>query len=251
MEKRILFLAITITLFISIESKGYGSLGALAKDEGVDVAKGSKESSPSKCGERCDKIPGCGSFGFCREKNSRLVNCYPKSQILLGGELLKSPSNCASYRWLQGSKCNTELMDLINDYRAQKGLNDFRAEETLCETAWYHSWDQQMSSYPKGISKHSWGTNSKDGYSWNACTYDIKRPATYSCSGDKPKIFNSSWKKGGFELYFGQGIKAKASSALKAWKNSEGHNAMLTEWLDMKVFGAAIYRGSANAWIAR
>ena len=83
---------------------GYVSLGATLKDEGRDAGIATTEANPKKCGERCDKISGCESFGFCREPpNSKLVNCYPKMKSVTGREPLKSPSKCSTYRKIRGT----------------------------------------------------------------------------------------------------------------------------------------------------
>lgn len=87
------------------------SLGATAVDQGTDVATGTDEDSPDKCGQRCDKTTDCHSFAFCNEARG-FVSCYLKDKILSDSETLNNPSNCASYKKSMFS-CNDGVIESL------------------------------------------------------------------------------------------------------------------------------------------
>ena len=57
-----------------------------------------------------------------------------------------SSSSQVSYFSISAGNCNMDLVNAINQYRAQRGLNKIPVDDTLCKVAYYHSWDQQVSS---------------------------------------------------------------------------------------------------------
>ena len=72
---------------------------------GAQVEEATDEETPEKCGERCDRISNCNSFGFCHEPDG-VVTCYPFDRILTGAEAIKSdPPNCSSYKMIKGKDC--------------------------------------------------------------------------------------------------------------------------------------------------
>ena len=72
---------------------------------GNQVEDATDEDTPEKCGERCDSIANCHSFGFCQEPEG-FASCYPFDRILTGAEEVQSdPPNCASYQRIQGKHC--------------------------------------------------------------------------------------------------------------------------------------------------
>merc|ERR1719367_1569621 len=146
--------------------------------------------------------------------------------------------------------CNMDLVNAINQYRAQNGLNKIPVDETLCKVASYHSWDQQ---YGSGKVNHNWSSNSKNGFSWSACTFDLNRDSTYGCMWKKPKEFNRAWRNGdGYEI---SAWGANANDLLGSWKKSKGHNNVILnkeKWSDSKwtKLGAAYVGNHGNAWFA-
>jgi len=245
MENIIIFVAITISLFVSIESKPQPDPKPLELWEewpnlGSDCW--------SNCNRKQGKCSWCGRQGYCcRVDWSDKSNGCDGSVGGYGNHACVPPPEGS-----KGSKCDYDLINGINDYRAQKGLPRIAADETLCKVAWYHSWDQL---YGKS-GGHSWGANSKDGYSWKTCDFD----SDGYCMWDAPKQFNSAWKGQGFEVSFWHSEKATASNALLGWKNGKSHNAVLlnrnggpnADWSKRKWtrLGAAVVGENANAWFA-
>jgi len=96
---------------------------------------------------------------------------------------------------------------------------------------------------------HSWS----DKGPWSACCYTSDH-AEAKCMWNKPSEL-TPYKADGFEIshaVFGAG-KATAESAIKGWKNSSGHNAVMVNkggWKNIKwkAVGIGIYQNYAVIW---
>lgn len=141
-----------------------------------------------------------------------------------------------------------KLIDLINNYRKGKGLPALVVSTSMLNVAQTHAKDLAENHPASGAcNMHSWSAQGK----WSACcyTYDHKKA---SCMWKKPSEL-SSYKGNGFEISAGSsGSAIDASSALKLWQGSSGHNAVIINggmWSKpWKAFGVGIYRGYAVGW---
>jgi len=218
----------------------------------------------------CSDCPRGNGASWCNKDCTWKSNrCIPNrvsevESVFCGGHYATTCSDCPrgnGASWCNGDcswkrnrcipkagNCNMDLVNAINQYRAQRGLNKIPVDDTLCKVAYYHSWDQQ---YGSG-NGHSWGTNSKNGYSWRACNFD----SDWNCMWKKPKEFNRSWRNGdGYEVSVGPGGGMTASIALRQWKKSPPHNDVLVNqgmWSNSKwtKLGAAFVGSYGNAWFA-
>ena len=42
------------------------------------------------------------------------------------------------------AKCNMDLVKAINNYRKENGLTELEVDDTLCNVAYYHAWNQAV-----------------------------------------------------------------------------------------------------------
>ncbi len=140
-----------------------------------------------------------------------------------------------------------EIVDLLNDYRAQNGLGAVPCSPSLMLVAdtHVHDLDENQPHAVANCNLHSWS----DQGTWSACCYTADH-AQAQCMWDKPRELT---------VYTGNGYENAAagasspSGALDMWKNSSAHNAvMLNEgiWANhpWKAVGAALYQGYAVLW---
>ena len=140
-----------------------------------------------------------------------------------------------------------EIVDLLNDYRAQNGLSAVPCSPSLMVVAdtHVHDLDENQPHAVANCNLHSWS----DQGTWSACCYTADH-AQAQCMWDKPRELT---------VYTGNGYENAAagasspSAAITMWKNSSAHNAvMLNEgiWAShpWKAVGAALYQGYAVLW---
>jgi len=140
----------------------------------------------------------------------------------------------------------TELVKVINDYRASLKLPRVALSPALTKVAQAHVHDLNVNKPVAGsCNMHSW---SKQG-SWSSCCYDSS-PAAAKCMWAKPKEI-AGYKGKGYE------IAANASGitpahALKLWQDSQAHHAVMINkgiWKKPWVaLGVAIKGDYAVAW---
>ena len=140
-----------------------------------------------------------------------------------------------------------EIVDLLNDYRAQNGLSAVPCSPSLMVVADTHVHDlhENQPHTVANCNLHSWS----DQGTWSACCYTADH-AQAQCMWDKPRELT---------VYTGNGYENAAagasspSAAINMWKNSSAHNAvMLNEGIwsshPWKAVGAALYQGYAVLW---
>jgi hypothetical protein len=140
----------------------------------------------------------------------------------------------------------TELVKLINDYRATLELPRVTVSPALTKVAQVHVHDLNANKPVKqGCNMHSWSARG----SWTSCCYDGGQAAA-KCMWGKPKEI-AGYKGKGYE------IAANASGitpekALSLWQNSEAHHAVMINkgiwnkpWIGL---GVAIEGDYAVAW---
>jgi len=216
------------------------------------------QNNPKYCFTPCDS---CDIY-------KREVISRPSTGVVCGAHSANTCSDCPKGNgksWCNGDcqwkgnrcipkagKCNMDLVNAINGYRSQKGLNKIPVDDTLCKVAYYHSWDIEQGN-SKG---HSWGSNSKDGYSWRGCNFDSEDSTTWGCMWYKPKDFNGAWNGEAFENAAWSSGGMSALGALNQWKNSPLHNDVMINkgksWSNKKwsKLGAAYLGNTATAWFA-
>lgn len=143
-----------------------------------------------------------------------------------------------------------ELYQLIMEYRKELGLAEIPLSASLTFVAQTHVKDLEENN-PKTATcnLHSWS----DQGDWTACCYTSDH-AQASCMWNKPREL-SSYPGNGYELGYATSAQASPLAALNAWKNSSGHNAVLTNagsWsATWKAIGIGIKGGHAVVWLGR
>lgn len=142
-----------------------------------------------------------------------------------------------------------QLYDLIMKYRQQKGLSKIPLSKSLTFVAKTHVKDLVDNKPNVGkCNLHSWSNKGN----WSPCCYT---PDHAKAKGmwSKPSEL-TSYPGYGFEIACGgEGFEMTAEYALKSWKASNGHNAVIlnaNNWKKMKwnAIGIAIYNGFAVVW---
>lgn len=152
-----------------------------------------------------------------------------------------------------------KLYTLLMAHRKANGLASIPLSPSLTTVAKTHVHDL-VANRPvtKQCNMHSWSGKGKG--AWSACCY-TEDHARSSCMWNKPKEL-TSYKGNGYEISHGQGqagasdknaYRASAEDALKGWKSSGGHNAVIVNsgiWSSSKwqAVGVGIQGGYAVAW---
>ncbi len=139
-----------------------------------------------------------------------------------------------------------QLYTLIMQYRASLGLPSIPLSSGLTITAGRHVLDQ------------IYNTGSYNAHAWSDAAYDSANAATYPNMWKAPQRVSSGYMGDGYEIaagYLGSGALTATmapQTALDLWKNSPGHNAVLTNqgpWAGAwNAIGIAIHKGVADVW---
>jgi hypothetical protein len=159
-----------------------------------------------------------------------------------GGDCGGSCAGCA----LACSAEALELIDLLNEYRAENGKPPIAAAPSLCFVSDTHVMDLDANTPPAGCNLHSWSAAGP----WSDCCYTPDH-AQAQCMWDKPREL-TDYPGNGYEVS-AAGIAWTPALVLEAWKGSPGHNAVLlsegiwagTPWLGV---GAGFYGTYAVMW---
>lgn len=142
-----------------------------------------------------------------------------------------------------------QLYDLVMAYRASLSLPLIPLSPSLSYVAKIHVRDlEKHSSEVQGrCNMHSW---SKDG-TWTACCYTGDH-ARAKCMWFKPREL-TSYTGYGFEISVGGVSEITPEQALRSWKSSSGHNAVIINagsWRAMqwRAVGIGIYKKYAVIW---
>ena len=146
-----------------------------------------------------------------------------------------------------------KLYELIMEYRIEKGLPRIPLSPSLMFVAQTHVRDLVDNTPDLGdCNGHSWS----DKGDWTPCCYTPDH-AQAQCMWDKPREL-TSYTGNGYEIAIGSndiisGYVATADSALKGWKGSPLHNAVILNegiWniVEWKAIGIGIYKGFVCAW---
>ena len=147
-----------------------------------------------------------------------------------------------------------QLYELIMEYRASRGLPRIPVSPCLTHVAHTHARDT-WHHYPKGkCNLHSWS----DYGPWSSCCYTSDHAAA-ECIWNKPREL-TPYSGNGYEISCSfdeqKPSKEHAGMALKLWKGSPKHNAViinLDPWTGFhwNTIGIGIYRGIAHVWFGQ
>lgn len=146
-----------------------------------------------------------------------------------------------------------KLYDLINEYRATKGLAEIPLSPSLTFVARTHARDLQINQPVKGnCNMHSWSSDGE----WTPCCYTPDH-AKSQCMWDKPSEL-TAYSGYGFEISYGGfgSYQANAADALKQWKKSSGHNAVIInegvwERWGWNAIGIGVFGGYGVVWFGK
>ena len=161
-------------------------------------------------------------------------------EIGTGGSGGSPPTGCAAD--------GLALIDAIYDYRGAKGVGPIPASTSLCIVADTHVNDLRDNAphAPSQCNLHSWS----DQGPWSACCYTADH-AQAQCMWDKPGEL-TVYSDNGFEISYGG--SNDPNSAVSAWSQSSGHNAVILNQGSWSIFqwqaiGAAQEDGYAHVWV--
>ncbi len=146
------------------------------------------------------------------------------------------------------TKEEKKLYNLIMKYRAEKGLPSIPISPSLNIVAHAHVRDlQQNNPNQKPCNMHSWSANGK----WTPCCYTPDH-AQAQCMWDKPKEL-TSYQGTGYEVACRGSNDITAEEALKSWKESPGHNAIIINqnvWKSStwNAIGIGLYKKYSVVW---
>lgn len=150
------------------------------------------------------------------------------------------------------SEKEAKLYYIINAYRESKGLQKLSFSKSLTIVARTHVSDSntytpenQRDSRGMQGNLHSWSNHG----SWTPMvyTYDHEYAANM---WSKPREL-TSYTGNGYEISSWNSGNITPEDALDLWKNSSGHNAVMTtqgNWSDLKTMGVAIDGKYAHVW---
>lgn len=138
----------------------------------------------------------------------------------------------------------TQLLNLVNEYRNQNGLPPIPPSKALTTVANRHAID-----LAENIGQVT--------HTWSDAVYDNNNPNTWSAMWSAPQRFNTGYPGNGYENVVGYiGFDTPdmtAETALNQWKNSSLHNAVILnqgEWTDKEwnALGIGLYEGYGTLW---
>lgn len=154
-----------------------------------------------------------------------------------------------------------ELARMVNEYRASLGLPPMLISKSLTLVAQQHAWDSVNNSnaFPpapagKTCNMHSWSGNVNPALqqgTWTANCYTSDH-ANAQGMWNKPGEI-AGFPGEGVENSFASSGTATAVGALTAWKNSPGHNNVITQqggWGPMASMGVGMLNGVAHLWMS-
>ena len=150
------------------------------------------------------------------------------------------------------SEKEAKLYYIINAYRESQGLQKLSFSKSLTIVARTHVSDSntytpenQRDSRGMQGNLHSWSNHG----SWTPMVYTSDHEYAANM-WSKPREL-TSYTGNGYEISSWSGGNITPEDALDLWKNSSGHNAVMTtqgNWSDLKTMGVAIDGGYAHVW---
>lgn len=145
-----------------------------------------------------------------------------------------------------------QLVQLVNDYRVQNGLQALPASKWLSSTAQWHVWDRMANNAVGGVcNSHSWSNDRPD--LWQAMCYTPDHAQAQQMWAKPFQISHGIYTGNGFENTADTGGTQTAEQALSQWQNSPGHNAVILQqgqWAGVSFggLGTGIVGGYATLW---
>ena len=159
------------------------------------------------------------------------------------------------------SAAEGELARLVNEYRASLGLPALQISKSLSLVAQQHAWDSVNN-------RNAWPTDPNGRecnlHSWTRVVNPALQQGTWTevCYTSDHANAQGMWNKPGQIAGFpGEGVEnsfassgtASPSGALTGWKNSPGHNNVITQqggWGPMASMGVGMLNGIAHLWLS-
>ena len=147
------------------------------------------------------------------------------------------------------SSAEMELYRRIMDYRKARKLPPVPISAALTMIAQVHAEDLENNQPATGrCNLHSWSDAGK----WSACCYTPDHKQA-SCMWEKPREL-TGYRGAGYEIAHWNSAGATALSAFKGWRNSPGHDAVMSNrntWKKMqwKAIGIGIRGQFATVWL--
>lgn len=154
-----------------------------------------------------------------------------------------------------------ELARMVNEYRASLNLPPLQISKSLTLVAQQHAWDSvnNQNAWPappagKTCNLHTWSgivNPALQQGTWTANCYTSDH-ANAAGMWNKPAEI-AGFPGEGVENSFASSGTATASGALTAWKNSPGHNNVMTQqggWGPMAAIGVGMSGGIAHLWLS-
>jgi cell division septation protein DedD len=199
-----------------------------------------------------------------RVKENALIGSAP----LIGGESTEGPAArgatgpTADVAGVCLSPAEGELARLVNEYRASLGLPPYQISKSLTLVAQQHAWDSvnNRNAWPvapagKECNLHTWtrivNPALREG-TWTEVCYTSDH-ANAAGMWNKP-VEIAGYQGGAVENSFASSDTATAIGALTAWKNSPGHNNVITEqngWGPRAAMGVGMLNGVAHLWMGQ
>lgn len=150
------------------------------------------------------------------------------------------------------SEKEAKLYYIINAYRERQGLQKLSFSKSLTTVARTHVSDSntytpenQRDSRGMQGNLHSWSNHG----SWTPLVYTSDHEYAANM-WSKPREL-TSYTGNGYEISSWNSDNITPEDALDLWKNSSGHNAVMTtqgNWSDLKTMGVAIDGKYAHVW---
>jgi uncharacterized protein YkwD len=144
---------------------------------------------------------------------------------------------------------STELLQRLNAYRAQNGLERIPTSPAMTAVAEAHVLALEANP-PTGVCNgHSWPSSKL----WKECCYTDDH-AKAQCMWDKPKEITAGRYQGaGFEIWAWRSGQMTLEFAIEGWKSSAPHNDVLVNkgpWakITWRAAGAAVSQRYAVVW---
>lgn len=154
------------------------------------------------------------------------------------------------------SPAESELARLINDYRANQGLDRVPVSKSLTQVGQAHAADLYHYAPDKGTDSrglvcnmHSWS----DAGNWTPVCYTSDHKYAEKMWSKPHEITGGIYTGNGFEIAYWSSGQATASAALHAWKGSSAHNDVILEkgiWAppNWQAMGIGIVENYAVVW---
>ncbi|WP_157871798.1 CAP domain-containing protein [Gloeothece verrucosa] len=181
-----------------------------------------------------------------------------KNLISQTSPLNLNPQNCQGEKILSELICagdnlnsqETELYQLINQYRTQQGLSSIPLSPSLSRVANRHLQDLQDNLELYDRSGKDWH------FGWSNCSYDANNPNTFSCMWAAPQRLKTAYPGKAYELLCGGKRNISPQEALNCWQKSSLNNDVLINQEDWRNYrwnaiGIAINEGYATVWLGQ